>query len=223
MAVTQNDEVVKQEVVNIFKTNLLQAIYSGVIGTENPPYFNGTAGPFSNPIAIDAGQLDSTQIPTPTIPNTIISASDTYTALKSIIDNLTRIRSFTSKWYYQNNDTLGLIDEKQGVAIFKATIPGLSAYSTAQKQIGYFGWDRAITGSGEPGTSDVRITENLTVTNPLTGTIQADQVQPYTLDDSLFKNLFDAWEAEKNKIITYNYYTCHSNCHSNWTESRSRR
>lgn len=235
MAVVQDNLIVKNEVVNIFKTNLLAAMYSGAKGSNNMPKFTKTAGGittkagtsrvWTKPNAIDATQLDPTTYPSINIPNTIVSAADTYNALKTIVDNLTKIRYYTSNWYYQQNDALGLIETQTGTAVFKATVPGLSSYSSATKVDGYSGWNRTIQDQGSTVTQSVKITFTLSVTNPFiqNNEAKANQVQPYTLNNTLFKRLFDAWAVYRNKRITYTYYTCHSNCHSDWTNSRSRR
>lgn len=235
MAVQQNDTIVKSEVVSIFKTNLLAAMYSGAKGSNNMPKFTqsaggittaaGTSRVWTTPNAIDAGQLDPTSYPSVSIPNTIVTAADTYNALKTIVDNLTKIRYYTSNWYYQQNDTLSLVETQSGTAVFKATIPALTAYSSATKTDGYSGWNRVIEGQGQTVTQSAKLTVTLSVTNPFVQNNQAkaNQVQPYTLNNTLFKRLFDAWAVYRNKRITYTYYTCHSNCHSNWVNSRSRR
>ena len=236
MAVTQNDEIVKQQVVDIFKSNLLSAIFTSNLNhSGSVPTFSGTAGgistaagtskTYTNPYAIDPGQLDSNAQPSVSISNAEISAADTYNSLKGIIDKLTKIRNYSSSWYYQSNDSTSLVATKSGTAIFKATIPGLTAYSTSTKVDGATGWARSVTGTSAGVGSSATTTSTLTVTNPFVQNqeAKAGQVQPRTTNGTLFKNLFDAWNTAKGKTITYTYYTCHSNCHSNWTDVRSRR
>ena len=218
--------LIKTEAQNTFKSNLISAMFSGVEGNNNVPKFTGQAGNFTNPNAIDPGQLDPTTQPGVSIPNTLVDASDTYGAMKAVVDNLTRIRYYTSNWYFQTNDTQGFIATKSGTAIFKATIPALPAYSAATKTNGYSGWNRTVEGSGAAVTSAIKLTGTTSVTaDPVvTGKlIEANKVSPYTTANALFKKLFDAWTTFRNKRITYTYYTCHSNCHSNWDDSRSRR
>lgn len=227
MAVATNNEINKADTLNTFKSNLLTAIFSGVKGTNNPPRFSGTAGPFSNPLALPTNQLDSTTQPSAAISGIECNANETYSAFKAVIDNLTRIRYFTSNWYFQTNNTLGLINTQSGTAIFLSTIPGLSTYNTGTKTNGYSGWSRTITGTGSSTspTGSAKLTSSLTVENTLftNQEIEAAKVTPYTLNTALFNKLFNSWAANRNNRITYNYYTCHSNCHSNWLNWRSRR
>ena len=225
MAVSVDDIIVKKEVTSIFKENLLTAIYAGVVGNNNVPKFNGTQGSFRAPAAIDPGQLDSSVPVEPTIPSEIVTAADTYDALKKVVDGLTKIRYYTSNWYYQSQDALALVETKSGIAAFKPIVSSLPAYNKNQKTEGYSGWSRNIQGTAATESAYVNLIEILEVVNPfrVNELIQANQVQPYTLNATLFNNLFKAWEQVRNKRVTYNYYTCHSNCHSNWTNARRRR
>ena len=227
MAVAANNIIDKSETLDIFKTNLLTAIFSGVKGINNMPRFVGTAGSFTNPVAIPTNQLDNTTKPSASLSDIVCQAGNTYRAFKNIIDNLTRIRYFTSNWYFQTNSTLGLVNTQSGTAIFLARIPGLTPYSTTTMIDGTSGWTRTITGTGSQvgSTGTAPLTSTLNVENTLkeNDIISVSKVTPYTLNTALFKKLYDAWASNRNNRITYNYYTCHSNCHSNWVNTRSRR
>lgn len=225
MAIEVNQTIIKQEVIDSFKENLLAILYNNASSQENPPKFTETEGNFTEPNAIDVSQLDTSNYPEVTIPNIVISALDTYNALKPIIDKLTKIRNYISNWYYQTGDVLSLVETKEGTAVFKEVIPGLNTYNSEVKQENYTGWDRKVTGGSNNTQASISLTKTLDVENPFVKgeMIRVNQVQPYTLDASLFNNLFKAWEQEKNKVIEYNFYTCHSNCHSNWSNSRFRR
>ena len=236
MAVQTNDEIIKQQVIDNFRSNLLNTIFSGnPRHSGNVPRFTKTAGgistaagtsrTYTQPNAIDVGQLDSNSQPSVSIPNETITAADTYNSLKEIVDKLTKIRYYTSNWYYQTNGNLALVESVEGTAIFKATIPGLDAYSSATKVDGYVGWNRQIEDSSAGVGSSASTTTTLYVNNPFIQNqeVKADQVGNIATNDSLFSNLYTAWMQARAKRITYTYYTCHSNCHSNWTDVRSRR
>lgn len=226
MAVQTDDMIVKQELINTFKENLLNAMYTNNLKSkESPAWFvteSGSVVALGYAIPID--HLDTGIKPTPNIEPTMITAKETYDALKNIVDKLTRIRYYTSYRYYQTNDTLALTHQQSGIAIFKESIGGLASYNKNVKQNGYSGWDRNINGVINTG-STIRMTTILNVVNPfiVNNEIQANQVQPYTLNASLFNNLFKAWEVERNKRVTYTLYSCHSNCHNNWINTRRRR
>jgi len=224
MAVQTNDEITKTELINNFKNNLLVVMFSGLNSTNNPVYFSGTRETFTNPLAINTNQLESSTQPEITIPDEEISAAGTYAALKSIVDSLTKIRRYTSTWYHSDHGTLGRVDGKEGTAIFKDTIPALTTFNKSTRTSGANGWERTVNGASGTTAQNVTLTKTLTVTNPFVvdDEIQASQVTPYTLDDTLFNNLFEAWDAVRNEKITYTYYTCHSNW-GNWTNVRSRR
>lgn len=227
MAVAVDNIIDKSETLDNFRDNLLNAIFSGVKGTNNMPRFSGTAGNFTNPVAIASNQLDNTTKPSATLSDVICQAGTTYQAFKTIIDNLTRIRYFTSNWYFQTNANLGLVDTQTGTAIFLARIPGLSTYNQNTKQNGLQGWSRTITGQGSTvgTTGTATLTRTLSVENTLkeNDIISASKLASITLNTALFKKLYDAWNANRSNRITYNYYTCHSNCHSNCHCWRSRR
>ena len=227
MAVAADNIIDKSETLDNFRDNLLNVIFSDVKGTNNMPRFSGTAGNFTNPVAIASNQLDNTTKPSATLSDIICQAGTTYQAFKTIIDNLTRIRYFTSNWYFQTNANLGLVNTQSGTAIFLARIPGLTTYNQNTKQNGLQGWSRTIKGQGSTvgTTGTATLTSTLSVENTLkeNDIISASKLTPYTLNTALFKKLYDAWNANRSNRITYNYYTCHSNCHSNCYCWRSRR
>lgn len=152
------------------------------------------------------------------------TASTTYSAMKAVVDGLTRIRYFTSNWYYQTNSSHGLVNSKSGTAVFLASIPRIPTYpGTGTNKSG---WTRTVTGAGAGAATNAtaNITSILTVTNPLkqNEVIEAAKVTPYDLNGAIFNYLYNAWAANRNNRITYNFYTCHNNC---WgaCDPRSRR
>lgn len=224
MAVAQNNEIKKQELIDNFSNNLLNAMFSGQYHLTNLPRFSGTAGSWTNPQAIPSSQLSTNTKPGITIADTVCTASTVYSQCKTVVDSLTRIRYFTSNWYWQTNSNHGLVNSVSGSAIFLATIPMVPAYPGTGN--GRSGWTRTITGagSGAASTSSATITSTLTVTNPLNQNkeIKASEITPYTLNAALFNYLYNAWNANRNNRITYNFFTCHSNCYFA-CQSRSRR
>ena len=213
MAVQTNDVMVKQELIENFNTNLLNAIYSGAYHLTNLPRFKGSAGIWSNPQAIPSSQLSTATRPELKINDTMPTAGNTYLAMKTIVDGLTRIRYFTSNWYYQTNSSHGLINSVSGTAIFLASIPGVPTYSSGANKSG---WTRTITGpgAGAASTASATLTTVLTVTNPLkqNEVILASKITPKDLNNSLYNYLYNAWAANRNNRLTYNFYTCHNNC-----------
>lgn len=226
MAVVENDEIGKRALIDNFKNNLLSAMMSGVVQSTNIPRFSGSAGPFTSPAALPANQIAMYSDPTVNISSDEVSASNTYNALKVIVDGLTRIRYFTSNWYFQTNNSQGLVNSISGTALFNATIPSLPTYNAGRKANGYSGWARTIagTGAGVATNAAARITSSLSVANPMVinNVVNASNLTPRTLTATFFNNLFNAWASNRNNRITYNFYTCHSNCHAS-CNPRSRR
>lgn len=96
MAVAQNNEIKKQELIDNFSNNLLNAMFSGQYHLTNIPRFSGRAGSWTNPQAIPSSQLSTNTKPGITIADTVCTASTVYSQCKKVVDSLTRIRYFTS-------------------------------------------------------------------------------------------------------------------------------
>lgn len=195
-----------QAIINAINLNSSMSItFQGSAGTGSNVL--SPSGYITNPAAIPSGQLGNT-LPQTISENqlsSIVNATEIYNLFYSMIAITTKIRQCNMNWYHQINAADNLINSQTRIANF--------AESTT-----------AVSGSTKPFfVKNPNITNMLSVLDlnkdncSSTLIITADRV------NALLNELYSKWDTFKSaNAITYTYYTCHHNCHSNYSD-RARR
>lgn len=206
-------------VINEFNTRVVDKAHSNVQYTNSKyPFFKGSAAygtlnpvtGWTNPQALPDGQLSDNSKTTMTdISDNIITASSLWNSMLNITRTLVKIRKFTSNWYHKTNSTNNLINTVSGFATFNTAYPAVPTASLV---------------SGAKNTSWTRSGETNITLSP-EQTIKSDEVATANNINTAINNCYNDWvnKCYNNNALTYTMYTCHHNCHSNWSNSRGRR
>lgn len=207
MSIAKNQIVTKQDVINYFNANIVDFAYSGTPWHSGnvPKIQSKQTGQTGTVDAIPASQFDSnTKNYLTSISDTIITASTLTTALLGIVKNLTRIRNTTYRYYHSTSGVDGLVATATNKAIFKAVTPVISGTTRP-----YY--------TKSPNVTDM--TQNISVS---TADISAGALISAEKMINFFNALKNSWQTAYNNTVTFTYYTCHDQCHSN-CEHRARR
>ena len=263
MSITNGSIMKSQEVKDLFIANVTNRIMDGVtdadtfkskvnIGTTGNDHptnheinMNIRSLPQEDTVSIATKTNEINNLPIPTSGN-YISGKTLYKALVSTMSKMSTVRTYTTKWYHQEESEFKLMEEKSGKAAFKdhlalLTSPEKTTETRIMEKIpGHFenGWvpptyetynvdvyfksvlgdGNKINGGWERNT-DIG-SQNLSVpANPFTegAIIKSNQII------ELLNKIYDAWKSASNNKIEYKYYSCHSNCHSSCHSNRGRR
>jgi len=220
------DNLMEIKDVNIFITNITNMALSGSLyNSGNVPKFtktttyntgygnNWSATCLSQPEAVPSADLTNAAKVKPTTTaiqnkDEVIKGKVVYDTLVNIVQQLTCIRNFNSKWYHRSGGSTSLIETVTGKAIFASSLSTLPTYEQADSAKRY-GWTRSVNSS----------LQEVEVNNPLT----TDTICTATDINKFYNDLSNAWNAATKNTIEYNLYSCHYNCHDNCYNNRSRR
>lgn len=208
-------------VINDFNTNVVNNAYNKrTYNSSSYPTFSGTATygttgssattGWTNPIAIPSGHLNADGKTTMTsISDTKITASTLWSSMLNITRTLVKIRKFTSNWYHRTDTTDNLVNTISGYAVFNTAYPAVPT-GTLTNATATSTWTRS-------GATSITL-------NP-TQTIKNGEIASATSINNAINNCYNAWvnNCYNGNVLTYTFYTCHQNCHSNWVNSRGRR
>ena len=196
MALAKNNIVTRTDVINKFKTNVIDIVLSNTYSNSNIPQITGTAGTFPAIVQNDLGGKN--EISNITLGSGIINGTTVYNIMIAVMKNCSRVRNFTSNLYFNNNGTSSIEKTMTGKAIFKNSLPTVP--------------------SGYTRSKDGNLLVNPSVTNNISNTIgDLDKL------NTLCNNMINNWKKVCADEIVYNYYSCHSSCHSSCHDSRTRR
>lgn len=180
----------------------------------NVPYFSGsgtsTGGNFTNPAALPANQLAANSQSTMTaIGDDIITASSLWSSMLTITRYLVKIRKFTSTWIHAQPASPVTVNTVTGWAVFNTAFPAVPTGTVT------------VDSHTENWTRD----GNTSITLSPTQTISSGDDAAAANMNTAINNCYNAWvnSCYNANELTYTYYTCHSNCHSNWGDARGRR
>ena len=221
MALAQSTDIQKVTansivgVINDFNSIVVNQAHSKVqYHSGNIPYFSGTGtstgGNFTNPAALPSNQLAANTQSTMTgISDDIITASTLWSSMLTITRYLVKIRKFTSTW----------IHAQPALPVTMGTITGWAVFNTAYPAVptGTVTVDSHTSNWTRGGSTSITLSPSQTIN---TG---ADATAANM--NTAINNCYNAWvnSCYNANALTYTYYTCHSNCHSNWGDSRGRR
>lgn len=208
MSVAQNQTIVKNEVINLFNTNIKNVIGASLYHSGNHMKYSTPASTEALPTDQYGGNLDAF-----TISDTQITASTIYNTLVNLVKNYTRVRNTTSVSYLLTESrTNGSVTSSSDNV--QQTLTGKVAYGVTVP---------SVSGSTRPyyvkSPNDTAMTKNISPANPgitQNTTILASHITTF------FNNLKSAWDSiYNNNAIRFEYHYCHSNWDS-WA-SRARR
>ena len=208
-------------VINDFNANVVNKAFNNRnYNSSVYPHFSGTATfgrsgasstvGWTNPIAIPSGHLAAdNKTSMTTISDTIITASTLWSSMLSITRQLVKIRRFTSNWYHKTDATNNLVNSVSGRAVFNTSYPSVPTGALNNDAKGE-SWARS-------GSTSVTL-------NP-TQTINTNTVATAVSINNAINNCYNSWvnNCYNGNMLTYTFYTCHHNCHSNWSDYRGRR
>lgn len=218
MAISVNNEMNRQEVVDYFNQNVVDVAFSNTTynsgnvpkytasataGTQWSSWGNGNGSSNNQYKITGAEAIPSTQLSdtTKTYANvsdlgTQITASTLINTMRNLAKNCSRIRNTVCNWYHDISGTDNLIQTITGSAIYLATTP-------------------AISGSTRPYYTKSPDTTNMTIDSTTgAGDIAVNNMAKATSLTQFVTNLVNEWNTRYNTTVTYTYYTCHSVCHS---------
>ena len=196
MTLAKNNIVLRQDVINKFKSNVIDIVTSGAYSNSNIPQISGKGGTFNAVSQNDLGGIN--EISNITLGAGIINGTTVYDIMIAVMKNCSRVRNFTSNLYFNTNGTSSLEKTITGKAVFKTALPTVLS-----------GYERNKNGG---------LTVNPSVSNNISGNIgNLDRL------NTLCTNMLNAWKAAAADRMVYNYYSCHSSCHSSCHDSRTRR
>lgn len=196
MTLAKNNIVLRQDVINKFKSNVIDIVTSGAYSNSNIPQISGQGGTFPAVSQSDLGDIN--EISNITLGSGIINGTTIYNIMITVMKNCSRVRNFTSNLYFETDGNKALEKTMTGKAVFKTSLPGVPSGYTRNK--------------------DGSLTVNPSVANNISGNIgNLDRL------NTLCNNMLNAWKAAAADQMVYNYYSCHSSCHSSCHGSRSRR
>lgn len=207
-----------------FFNRVTNAAYSKITYTNTKyPYFTGQASygktgnsgswstlGWTNPIALPPEQLAAPDTPRKfTITDTKITASTVWTNMLNITRTLIKIRGFTSNWYHKTNGSRNLVNSVQSCGFFNLAWPAVPTGTDGNQSKTEF-WER--TGNLNPSL------------NPATEIVKGGKATAASVNNTI-QNCYNAWANECFNVanLTYNFYTCHSNCHGSCYSNRGRR
>lgn len=202
-------------VINDFNSIVVNQAHSKVqYHSGNIPYFSGTGtstgGNFTNPAALPSNQLAANTQSTMTgISDDIITASTLWSSMLTITRYLVKIRKFTSTWIHAQPASVVNKGTVTGYAVFNTAFPAVPT-GTVVVNSHTQNWTRS-------GSTSITLSPSQTIN---TG---ADAAAANM--NTAINNCYNAWvnSCYNANALTYTYYTCHSNCHSNWEDGRGRR
>lgn len=209
MTIATGQTITKTDVVNGYNNKVQNIINLINWSASAMPKFSGTDGAgLANPNAVPNGQLSSTQpqkINNNQLSNTIL-ANELYNLFYNTIQDVTRVRLCSSYWYFNTNGTNALVNSQVNkYANFNATTSVVSGTTTP-----YF--------TKSPNNTNMMGSLSLGRNN-----INQNVVVAASNVNAIINELYNNWNTWKNSNkVTFNYYTCHSNCHSNY-DNRARR
>lgn len=227
MSLTKGQEIKKITanniigVINDFNTNVVDnAFNKRNYNSSTYPSFTGSATygrtgssattGWTNPRAIPSGQLAADNKTSMTsISDTIITASTLWSSMLSITRQLVKIRKFTSYWYHKTDATNNLVNSITGYGVFNTAYPSVPT-GTLSNNVKGETWTRS-------GSTSITL-------NP-TQTINSNEIATAISINDAINNCYNSWvdNCYNGNVLTYNFYTCHQNCHSNWADARGRR
>ena len=197
MTITTSNKVSRSLEIQEFTANVIQFAYSNSPwSSSNMPKF--TTGTVNGANAIPPSQLDSAVQPTVSLSAGLVSASQIVNALINATQRLTRIRACTCNGYYQNGSAFQLQQTLSGKAIF---LPITT--DNFNKTQGSTPW-----WSKSPNTTTM--TQNLPSID--TSKFNKSNLISASNLNNFIQALRNAWNTTYNNRVTYNYYTCHTNC-----------
>lgn len=202
-------------VINDFNSIVVNQAHSKVqYHSGNVPHFTGSAtgstGTWTNPAALPTNQLAANSQSTMTaIEDDIITASSLWSSMLTITRYLVKIRKFTSTWIHAQPAQAQTINTVTGWAVFNTAFPAVPTGNvTVDSQTE--NWTRG---------------GNTSITLSPAQTINSGADAAAANMNTAINNCYNAWvnSCYNANELTYTYYTCHSNCHSNWGDARGRR
>ena len=200
MAVASQNVITSADTINYFNNQANTVLNTATYHSGSYPYFSGTAGSTTNPIAIPSGQLAAKSITYLNAQSGTMTASSLWSAINSIARTFNKVRKWSSTWQFNNNGAYGTVQTISGTAVFNTSFPGVPD-----------GWGR----SGG----------NVDLWPSADGTLAAQHViTPASLTNTV-ANCYNTWYANciNANTISYTLYTCHSSCHSSCYTERNRR
>lgn len=220
MSIATDNTALKSEVVDAYNTHVQNVINliaknssTGVTYTASAPVgSNGSVtSNLTNQSAVPSGQLDNTnptKIAVGSLSTTAI-ASELYNLLISACNTMTKIRNCLYVWRHSNYQAGG--DQE---------IQRFQYYTNLRNTTD------AVSGSTRPyytkDPNSQTTTADIASSVAHTGITQNNQMVAANVTTYL-QALYNKWKSwTDSNVITYNYYTCHFNCHSNY-DDRARR
>lgn len=227
MAITTNQIINKQDIVNYFNENVVNVAFNGInyhsgnvpkytatatAGTQWSSWANGNASPnnqytITGGEAIPSNQLSNTaksELTESQIDSDVITASIIVNAMKQLATNCSRIRNTICRWYHDTSGTDNLVQTITGKSIYLATTP-------------------AISGTTRPFYTKNPDTTTMTINSSASqGDVVINNIAKAESMIQFITNLVNEWKTRYNTTVTYTYYTCHSVCHSS-CHNRARR
>lgn len=187
MALVTGSIVNKDDVINKFKTNIIDIVTSNAYSNSNIPQIAGQAGTFPAVVKADLGGVN--EIKNISLGSGIINGTTVYNIMIAVMKNCSRVKNFTSNLYFETDGEKALEKTITGKAIFKSTL--------------------ATVPSGYTRNKNGNILTDPKVTNNVSGkTGDLDRL------DALCNAMLEAWKTASKDQLVYNYYSCHSSCHS---------
>lgn len=187
MALVTGSIVNKEDIINKFKTNIIDIVTSNAYSNSNIPKITGQAGTVPAVVKADLGGIS--EIKNISLDSGIINGTTVYNIMIAVMKNCSRVRNFTSNLYFETNGNKALEKTLTGKAVFKPTLATVPS-----------GYTRNKNGS---------LLVNPNVTNNVSGkTGSLDRL------DALCNAMLEAWKSASKDQLVYNYYSCHSSCHS---------
>lgn len=201
MAIQVNDTITKNDVINLFNTNVVNYAYNQVVW-HSGSYPTGQGFP-TNQLGSNA------QTTLNNIDGTIITASALVNALKEATRKITKIRNFHYNRYYNSGGSYGLQYESTQLAVWADSLQepnwanDISVESRSQVD---------ATGVNNPFQEvTASVPENLAQNKAIT----SSDVITY------INNLKNNWDSLKNNTLTVSNYFCYT--YSQWLNNRGRR
>lgn len=207
-------------VINDFNSNVVDnAFNKKTHNSGNYPKFTGTATygttgsssttGWTNPNAIPSGQLAEDNKSSLTINDTIITATSLWNSMLSITRTLVKIRKFTSQWYHKVDTTNNLVNQISGYGVFNTSYPSVPTGTLTNGAKGET-WTRS-------GSTSITLNPTQSITTNTDATALSI--------NTAINNCYNEWvnKCYNENQLTYQFFTCHQNCHSNWSNSRGRR
>lgn len=193
MAVVQSNVIANEDVIAQFQTAVIDRIFSGVHHAGNPPMCRGFQ-------CVPTSKMDHIsnvkKIPDIGDDGTIANASRLIASLIAIVNNLTRVGTYS--FIVNRRHTNG------GIQMDGTVVPTTTSYTTLETTSGKVLLTNAYVRSvGTPSNANTVYGETITANNI----------------NQLFANIYQSWaNANKDHIASSAiicHVSCHDNCHSN--------